>query len=1066
MFQSNFQGDRSEPGDVPVEDHIDLCTHHVVSEILFLIIEDLPVFRLKNSMEDGNFMNKGNINVENEGLCGELSSDSTDIKHFKDRNILQYSKLVNDEDIMEGNDDYDLSHCEIQDSIENQQEVSSKTYGDMTNSCIKEQLLFALHLSPVCKDTSKELDVKDGNVTEKKKESVHFNSPVAVVYEFSEAVSDDSTEILSDSDYEDFQLSQTKHVDNLESQNNEVNLRIIDTEPDIDRLLNSSENSFEGCLKDCIMTPGGDCFNNRLSENIVPFEQSVEIIDKTNKDNVNDKSQSILSSPSHNFKGSEFCTKEKTEHLQKGGMESDQSGNDKVSCSPAADGDSVTLSKDMKSGDNNPDKHETKESAVDSFLLDKSVVLSSSPEGDGILSNLQTIENTCTKYDNDINEVFTKFPLVQKQHDVDSSQDLFINFEQENATEAGASYKSEKDSTKGNSQQNSFIQTHSVSCNDSSHNSETNRNEEFIGTIVELKEELIQPSQQNESQSNVNDVDVKKENKENVFCHVGKREQSSPELNSSHISKKKKSDVEDESTVQTRKRKLFKVGLDENGSVKLLRLDTNLIESGDIKVPKLLKQLASDVIATLDETVIWDSTEKQAEKQKDLYKEHDDITAQSCVTSEDTSSDTESINDDFKNLMPTDSEFVDFNLEKQEEISEDHLLSSQHAEELQLAESETKNAFDSENDQNILLLTSTSEHLNYYQDIESPQAETSDVCDASKSEAIKSPCESENDQNTSQISIKTLEHIDCYQNTEVPHTESSEVYDESQSEEHVTSGQNILKSPGFISATELLSQSSQDSASTGFTIHAEDLSCSQDSCEKNTFYNSEIRQSDTVGELLKESSLTIEKVGLFKEEFQHVYGTTQTYKTKLVVEITEDGLKEEKLEDSDIGITLSGDLKRNVELVGCSHRNATDQDEQIDTDELDMYVDNAVDQIVPDECAEKTGGTMETDREQTLDIKDKDQKPKLYACDLDLCNEQDDHSWKPINKSEKSYERCFNWKYRPSCDLDSDVHLPELPDEDHVVMITPLKTCGKPLRLGLSKRQPVKNSLHKLGIRK
>ena len=56
---------------------------------------------------------------------------------------------------------------------------------------------------------------------------------------------------------------------------------------------------------------------------------------------------------------------------------------------------------------------------------------------------------------------------------------------------------------------------------------------------------------------------------------------------------------------------------------------------------------------------------------------------------------------------------------------------------------------------------------------------------------------------------------------------------------------------------------------------------------------------------------------------------------------------------------------------------------------------------------------------------------------------------------------CFRWKYTPSCESSPQSSVPELPSEDQVVQLTPLKTCGKPLRLGLSKKQPV-NSLHKL----
>lgn len=64
------------------------------------------------------------------------------------------------------------------------------------------------------------------------------------------------------------------------------------------------------------------------------------------------------------------------------------------------------------------------------------------------------------------------------------------------------------------------------------------------------------------------------------------------------------------------------------------------------------------------------------------------------------------------------------------------------------------------------------------------------------------------------------------------------------------------------------------------------------------------------------------------------------------------------------------------------------------------------------------------------------------------------------DNSDKKGQQCFKWKYTPSCD--SDLPSPELPNEDFVVRITPLKTCGKPLRLGLSKRQPMSKSLHKI----
>ena len=66
------------------------------------------------------------------------------------------------------------------------------------------------------------------------------------------------------------------------------------------------------------------------------------------------------------------------------------------------------------------------------------------------------------------------------------------------------------------------------------------------------------------------------------------------------------------------------------------------------------------------------------------------------------------------------------------------------------------------------------------------------------------------------------------------------------------------------------------------------------------------------------------------------------------------------------------------------------------------------------------------------------------------------------DKALVSYKKCFNWKYTPSCDSDSEIPLgKDSEDDSSVIKIPPLNTCDKPIRVGLSRKQRVSH-LHDL----
>ncbi|KAL4235630.1 hypothetical protein ACF0H5_004025 [Mactra antiquata] len=240
----------------------------------------------------------------------------------------------------------------------------------------------------------------------------------------------------------------------------------------------------------------------------------------------------------------------------------------------------------------------------------------------------------------------------------------------------------------------------------------------------------------------------------------------------------------------------------------------------------------------------------------------------------------------------------------------------------------------------------------------------------------------------------------------------------------------VISSGKFISATEYLSQCSQNSGSTGFNFDPvakfTDICFCQSSkrhtnglmvtCESEPESHNG-REDEGSSVLLSEKSVT----------------NVNT----VVYEIDESDLTIEEVVPSKIMDNNINDEDKDERKLGTN-----DEDEQIDTDFLDVYVDKAVDQMVPNF---------------------ENPTPKMYSCDADICDDEDISVCKPVSPpgtSPKAGQHCFKWKYTPSCD--QEMSPPELPDENQVVKITPLKTCGKPLRIGLSKRQPMKKSLHKI----
>jgi hypothetical protein len=138
---------------------------------------------------------------------------------------------------------------------------------------------------------------------------------------------------------------------------------------------------------------------------------------------------------------------------------------------------------------------------------------------------------------------------------------------------------------------------------------------------------------------------------------------------------------------------------------------------------------------------------------------------------------------------------------------------------------------------------------------------------------------------------------------------------------------NLLSSK-FVTATELLSQSSEESGSTGFTVNATDLLNNFDLQDQDSLENSEVIQINNIAEF---------GINPIVQEQHPVVIATFNHNPKSVVEITEDGLTEEKLENTGYDmIVLSSEIKGNVKSLDVLDRNcaATDQDEQIDTGKL------------------------------------------------------------------------------------------------------------------------------------
>ncbi|KAH3695978.1 uncharacterized protein LOC127861937 isoform X2 [Dreissena polymorpha] len=282
----------------------------------------------------------------------------------------------------------------------------------------------------------------------------------------------------------------------------------------------------------------------------------------------------------------------------------------------------------------------------------------------------------------------------------------------------------------------------------------------------------------------------------------------------------------------------------------------------------------------------------------------------------------------------------------------------------------------------------------------------------------------------------------------------------------------------FMSAAQVLSQSSQCSGSTGFVVQSNTQCASEDaeSQESLKYMYITFSKPDICADTNITESWLNEKGDAFESksgdelnqtnfdvanEKKNYESSFHEHKRTLLLECGDEGLVKEIVHSCSQSNVHEG-------MADYCSRVKTDminQDEQLDIENLDLYIEKAVDQLVPDHdmTASPEQNPSHTDDEPSLYMKQSDKKVHMYACDADLHDDSDTPVCSPVEKTAKSRESCFQWKYTPSCDQSPESGVPELPDEDHIVRITPLNSCSKPLRLGLSKRQTV-HSLHKISV--
>ncbi|KAL5017397.1 hypothetical protein ScPMuIL_006986 [Solemya velum] len=91
---------------------------------------------------------------------------------------------------------------------------------------------------------------------------------------------------------------------------------------------------------------------------------------------------------------------------------------------------------------------------------------------------------------------------------------------------------------------------------------------------------------------------------------------------------------------------------------------------------------------------------------------------------------------------------------------------------------------------------------------------------------------------------------------------------------------------------------------------------------------------------------------------------------------------------------------------------------------------------------------------------DDTEKDGIYNDSVSLYHENYTKEPSQIYEDRITHNQCFKWKYVPSCDLESS-HAVVIDNEgDESSKIQPLRTCAKPLRIGLSRRHHGKTNFH------
>lgn len=1102
-----------------------ICIHAIVSSILFLVIESLPSFKQKHvdvdeeyddAVRNADNMVKHVIGINKESLVNDNVVTS-------DNNVAN----VNDSSVTaDGGFEVKTGSQTLNDSshIENRQE-NGDIEKELKEDHIKNNLLLALCLDPVPKTNicTMHSGNRDISVLENQKETVHFISPVAVVYEYSQttcspALSDISTQILSDSESEDFLMSQNKYIREVEKQNEGSDVKNNDSTPELDTPLCFGKG---GCMDVGIMTAGGDCFNVAVTENAesdgVLLEQFMErekctAIEPSKLDNdgpddyanENYKTQGNVN-PTGDFSNvTLIAEKQETEE----GIASVKIDNYNRQSTYIPNVDSVTLADDAECNvktdkPNNKDRTKDLSNKIDEQHIDEQQIdecendikqhavtsatelnssarditeydYKSSEELETIpkvlpttlacgnecatmtcdracLSDMltETCKMNCTSSEdlvekkndsslqaavgieaecirncsiqnNVVNEIFTKISLATEDNETDmihSSQDLFIDSDQRNVNQEGwldegdsklfkTSEKFELEGTFCNNKQiqddmiavnkkgdicdsmQDSLDSDSVKCCLGSEddlfvsNSQIRGNNETTSNILEQESKTNCKYYSDEcenSKDNCNVTDGKEDNNlENLNYAVnkqvnvnnthsmlqntptsqtGKREQSSPVLYCSPTLKKHKSDAEQLPVVQVKKRKLFKVEQDGNGDVKVRKLDCDMLNLTDnAKLPNTLKELATEKLTTLDETVIWCSIQKSKTKAKNMEtivgKGHEkDVTVVHCC---------ESLEN--RNCKTVENNNIGSKIAH-------HNVS---------------------NGKSINMLDKISEL----------------TCIENSEEVHAVPtCSIESDENAVMADVE--EHCEP-KSDEIKHVANDASSEHENVTESMQASEYIVRSPVFITATELLSQSSQHSGSTGFVFnaigklendlssqsssviysvggiseeHSDDMNQSVEVIEVESSvvanYGDDLSVLDSI-EKTKEQKLeyllgsikddqaideteTIHSVETNEDslskssvcEIPNIVEVSQdsisndpvripirqhgknviehTCQQRIIVEITADGIEEERMEEA--VPELLNNLERHGEIADCYNGNvtATDQDEQIDT---------------------------------------------------------------------------------------------------------------------------------------